>query len=362
MPHATGVSYGYLLPQREPERRLTPISDVLQRIVDNITVVEPTPPCPTVSDVEPIRIEAELGRASTNIHKAAEFRIWSICHHLTRIGDGSGVISKKALKSALARFGISYTRQHLNHLLRIGIGIFWDVSKRSIFIRSRQTVAVNLGQLSPTLFATNRPGNRDMYVSPAGSLEQWEAMIYAAWLMYRQDPTISREQLETLFNRDQNTLRRWEQTRLENIIQIKPNYAQVDLNRLGHITPPADSQVYTAKVFTSAGVEYVTRLFWRLPNTYSVSGIRQHPRKGQARKVRATVNEQFDYPADQRHGGTHNQKRYFTSGDHLRWFMEKHALICYLWRGANKRWVGFWELSMDGFGVTRPGERIMNRS
>ena len=40
MEPATGVSWGYLLPKREPERKLTHVSDVFTRILAHLTVVE----------------------------------------------------------------------------------------------------------------------------------------------------------------------------------------------------------------------------------------------------------------------------------------------------------------------------------
>jgi hypothetical protein len=183
-------------------------------------------------------------------------------------------------------------------------------------------------------------------------------MLYAGWMTYRESPTISRERLEKLFNRSQETLRCWEQDRLENILTIQPNYAQCHDAREIDFLPGEGCFTYTAQVFTKNGTEYVTRLSWRLPNTYQPRGIRQHPRKGQASKVRACVNDALANPLDERHEGTQIAKRYFTSGESLRSYLSKHETIGYLWRGATRRDVGIWEPSTNGFGVTRAGEKM----
>ena len=90
-------------------------------------------------------------------------------------------------------------------------------------------------------------------------------MIYASWLMYREGPTISRIQLEKLFNRTQETIRRWERDRLQSIINIRPNYAQLHDPRAIDFTPPEDRFTYLAEVRTSTGTYIVERLSWRLP-------------------------------------------------------------------------------------------------
>ena len=108
---------------------------------------------------------------------------------------------------------------------------------------------------------------------------------------------------------------------------------------------------------TINGIEPVVRVFWQLPNTYKPHGIRQHPRRGQAGKVRKTANACFNHPANQRRGGKHRLRRYFDSGEGLRTYTAKHHIQGYLWRGENRLGVGMFEPSVDGFGLTRPCER-----
>ena len=210
---------------------------------------------------------------SIGSYRATEFRLWTIGRQLTREADGSGRIAKKAVRAALARFGVQYTRQHLHRLIRAGNGLFWNVSRRWLYLRSPAHVVSEMIHRYPDLAVTNRPGTRDVYLSPTGSLERWEAMLYAGWLTYREGPTISRAALEKLFNRDQTTLRRWEQTRLQETVTIRQNYAQADPRQLT-FTPPAHSQPYVANVYTITGKHQVIRICWRLPNTYEPRGIR----------------------------------------------------------------------------------------
>ena len=229
------------MPQRQPERKLTPLAEVITHILERVVVVEEPTPCPTLPDVDPIRTEPELGRICVGGYKGSEFRLWTVARHITRQADGSGRVSKRRLRAILGQFGVSYTRQHLNRLLKAGDGVFWNLSKRSLHLRTPRIITAKLIAQFPKLAATNRPGVRDVYLSPAGSLEQWEAMIYIGWMTHREAPTISREELERLFNRDQNTLRRWEQSRLSGLIDVRTNYAQADPKKIA-FTPPPHSQ------------------------------------------------------------------------------------------------------------------------
>jgi hypothetical protein len=345
---------GYPLPQRtEAISFETRVQTVVQQFLGRVPVSDESPPA---AEAEPIRTEPELGRICVGGYCGSEFRLWTICRHLTREGDGSGKVSKKALRAILERFGISYTRQHLNRLLAAGNRLFWNLSKRSIYLRNPTYIATRLIALYPDLAVTNRPGVRDVYLSPAGSLEQWEAMIYIGWLTHREGLTISREELERLFNRDQETLRRWEQTRLSGMITVRRNFAQADPRQIP-FTPPLHSQPYVAEVHTASGIETAIRVYWQLPNTYDPHGIRQHPYKGQARKTRKAANNCFDPPADERRGGMHRLKRYFDSGESLRSYTQQHQTQGYLWRGENRQGVGMFEPSENGFGVTTARER-----
>jgi hypothetical protein len=308
-----------------------------------------------------LRVEPEIGRICIGLNKASEYRLYIIARELTRSADGSGKVAKQALRGVLKRYGITYSREHFNRLLRAGNGAFWNLSQKHVYIRSYKSLASKLATLAPELFTTNRPGVRDIYLSPAGSHEQWEAMLYAAWLAYRNNPTIARATLETLFRRSPDTLRRWEQTRLQTVVSVRANDVQCphplheDDRYFDHI--PEHSQPYVAQVHFQGQWQRVIRIRWRTSNTYQVSAIRQHHRRGQASKVRKAINDLFELPAADKRGGTHPLRRYFDNAKHLKDYTAKHDSMGYLWRGENRRGRGIFEINNKGFWFTHANER-----
>ena len=96
----------------------------------------------------------------------------------------------------------------------------------------------------------------------------------------------------------------------------------------------------------------VTRLTWQTCNSYQVKGIRQHPRKGQASKVRNRINDLLDQPASVRRGGLLRFKRYFDTPEGLKRHVNKYGGVYYLWRGENRKGYGIFELNGTGFAVT----------
>lgn len=142
-----------------------------------------------------LRVDPELARVALGLHQASQFRLWIVARHLTRIADGSSKVAKSDLKQAFATYKIKYTRQHLNKLLRDGNGIFWNAGRHHLYLRSGQYVARHLTRQAldshPDLLL-NKLGVNDVYLSPKGSLEQWQAMIYAGWICHRENLVISR--------------------------------------------------------------------------------------------------------------------------------------------------------------------------
>ena len=299
---------------------------------------------PTVTPEVPpeIRVEPELGRAAIALHKAAEYRLYIIAREITRAGDGSGKVPRKVLKQWLRGYGIHYVREHLSRLLKAGEGLFWNRSRRHLYVRNPAHVAAGMAQIEPMVFATNKPGTRDMYLSPSGGLEQWEATLYAGWLAHRENPTIARETLVALFNRSADTLRLWEGKHLGDRLQVRANYAQCphpnleDDRYTDHI--PDHSQAYRGFVRFQGEWAEVTRLYWRTCNTYQIKGIRQHPRLGQARSVRKRLNGMLDQPAEEKRGGRPRCKRYFETAEGVKRYVDKHGGAYYLWRGENRKW------------------------
>lgn len=308
-----------------------------------------------------IRADVELARFSVGLGSASNFRIWVIARHINRLENGSGKVSKKDIKAVLRQFKIDYTRQHINKLFRDGNDLFWNTDRKFLYLHGWKSVARALTQLAvdenPDLLS-NKPGVKEMLLSPAGSLEQWEATIYAGWLAYRNDPKISRESLEKLFNRTPETLRRWEQDHLDGIVTIQTNYTQcADVDTMMKLNPARVSS-YVAK--TPEG--YKVRLIWQSPNTYKTRGIKQHPHKGQAPKVRKAVNEQLQQPDNKWRVGLPVVKLYFDSQKRAKQHIKKHGGIVEMWRGRNKHKHGIYEATQTGTAETNATERVMFRT
>jgi len=315
----------------------------------------------TLPDVSTeIRVEPELGRAAIVLKLAAVYRVFVIAREMTRRGDGSGRATKKALKKELRGYGIDYAREHLSRLLRAGEGLFWNRSRSDLYLFNPARVAAAMAQLDPSVFATNKPGVRDMYISPRGSHETWEARLYAAWLAYRNNPTIARATLETLFGRSADTLRQWEDKHLAGQVAVRRNYTQCPHPNLedGRYSDqiPAHSQAYRGYVRFQGRWREVTRLTWQTCNSYQVKGLRQHPRKGQAAKVRKCINDMLDQPANVRRGGSLRIKRYFDTPEGLKRQVDKYGGVYYLWRGENRKGYGIFELNGTGFRMTQVNE------
>ncbi|MBZ0296231.1 MAG: hypothetical protein K8L99_26970 [Anaerolineae bacterium] len=342
--------YDYPAPPPKKTEKVRRLGDLLSNFSAAFTVVPAVAP--------EIRVDTELGRACIQLNKAALYRLYVIARELTRAESGSGKVSRQQLKAALKAYQIAYTRRHINRLLAQGEGLFWRARQHHLYLLNPARVAVQLAMLEPAIFATNRPGSRDMLLSPVGALEQWEAMLYAGWLAHRSDPTISRAALEGLFWRNQDTLRRWEQQRLDHIITIQANYCQCPNSERFFEEIPVHRLEYVAAVRFKGHVEKEVRLYWRMPNSYHTRTIREYPHKGQARKVREAVNDTLDEPADEKRGGGSTRRRYFENPRHLRKHVEKHGKPGYLWMGVNRYGRRLWEINRDGFLYTHVNERL----
>ena len=313
---------------------------------------------PDVSDA--IRVEPELGRAAIALKLAGLFRLYVVAREMTRRGDGSGRANKQTLREELRGYGVLYTREHFSRLLRAGESLFWNRSRKDLYLYKPARVAAAMAARDPAVFASNKPGVRDMYISPRGSHEAWEASLYAGWLAYRNNPTIARETLAQLFGRSADTLRQWEAQHLTGQVTVRRNYTQCphpnveDARYFNYI--PAHSQAYRGTVRFQGQWRVVTRLYWQTCNSYQVKGMRQHPRRGQAGKVRKAINDVLNQPANARRGGSLRFKRYFETPEGLKRQVDKHGGVYYLWCGENSKGHGIFELNGTGFRQTQVNE------
>jgi hypothetical protein len=323
----------------------------------------------------PVQMDVETARLAVALHRAPQFRLWCIGRELTRAATGDGKLTKKAFYIALKGFGWNITRDHFGRLLKWGKGMFWRIDPRTklVYLNSPCRVVPMLVSLAletnPVLVATNLPGGYDMDVSVSGSHETFEANIYAGWMCFREAPTISRAVLETLFNRDQDTLRRWEQARLKGRLIIRENYAQYDIepNTWDDVIPE-HARPYLARVKNGDVYSLVMRYRWRIPNTYDTIYIRQHHKRGQNRKVSKIVRKLLDqysggFPVPAKAGqptypiGREIKKLYFDDPKRLERYVRKHGVNeRMLWRGEDRHGRGVFEPTLS-YGQTYPNER-----
>jgi len=328
-----------------------------------------------------IRVDPELGRLAIVLKQAHLFRLWCLARDLSKERDAtgqvvgsSGKVRRNALKRQLREIGSLYSDDHLNRLIRRGEGIFWNANRSQLYLRKPAHVAHHLTKqmqaAHPGEMTGNLPGVRDVYVSPAGSLEQWEATLYAGWHCHREDPTIARATLARLFGRTEQTLRNWEQRRLQGVVTPRHNYAQAPIADPFYDLYPEHAQRYATK-------RGEVRVTWQLPNTYCTRHIRQHPHQGQARKVRSSVKDCLsDQPLAL--GGMHRSdpeppaiirrsepdpvgRLYFDNAKRLQRYLKRHGGIRYLWRGERRyKFVrqGIFEATESGWVETEATERL----
>lgn len=365
-PIAAGERKAHPLPKtkapsskKRTQKSSLPFGDLYQRIFGVMPVL-----------TELVRVDWELGRLAIALHRAAEFRLWSIGRDITRQQSGSGVILKAELVKRTETGGIGYTRRHFNRLLAAGEGLFWHVHGEKLYLRSSQKVAQAITEQAREqglLVETNLPGVRDVYVEVYGSLERFEAMLYAAWIAGRgqkRELTISREVLSQLFGRHENTIRRWEKNRLKMLIARRANFAQCpDIDRyFYHI--PAHSQPYVCRVrIDDKPTEEIVRIRWQLPNTYT-SSLKPHAHRGQAGKVRRKVTT--DIPADTKRGGP--CRHYLTPEELKRRFRSRAFRLglkgdvnrpVMVFLGMHQRSKqGMFEITNSGFWFTHANERV----
>ena len=340
---------------------------------DALRLLKPNPILAHIQIVEKperlLRVDPEIGRLCIALDCAAELRLWVVGRELSRQAGGSGVISRKALRNRLAASGVRCTPRHFNRLLAQGAGYFWRLEGKQIYLRAGIKLAPDLVMQAlekGIALGGNLPGVREVYLDVSGTIEGWEAMVYAGWLAhrgYKHDPTIARATLSQLFNRHPNTMRRWEADRLAAIVSKRHNFAQcADPERYFPFLP-SYSQAYVAHIRFKGQVRQEVRLRWQLPNTYH-SEINAHVHRGQASKIRRAVNAVF--PAPEKRGGPlplylptpEKLKRLYRSLKFRLGLLGDVNRPVYLYLGDHCRTgQGMFEITNTGFWFTHPNER-----
>lgn len=373
IPHAPARTIPALpTPPAAPAQRLTTAEQLYKSLFGVLPTIIEAPEAP--KEAATFRIDPELGRLAIALHLSAQLRAWMIIRDEVREAAGSGWIERSRLVEALDAQGIHYTERHLRRLLldtpdhlrekNVSIeGLFWDVTRKRIYMRSWVHVAKGLTSLAQIAqvgrIERNRPGAREMYIPVQGDIEQWEAEVYAAWFAYRNNPVISRAELCVLFGRDKTTLRRWEKTHLQHKLTVVKNFSQCPSYERFYNHIPQHAHTYVAYARHGNRRLKVQRIRWQIPNTYKAGAVKQHYKKGQAAKVRRRVNMvAVTLPADERRGGW--PRLYFDKAETLKQFVDKHpdGEPRYVWRGLNTRDAGIWEINQDGFPLTHHAERV----
>lgn len=303
-----------------------------------------------------VRVDPELARLCIALDLAPQFRLWLALRNET------GWTSLDNVK-----LPVEITPRHLRRILASGEGIFWrrDPAAHRLYLVGIQPLsAVLVAQATPHLIETNLPGMlKDVLLPLHGSLEQFEAFLYSGWLAAKNDPKIARATLCKLFNRDKKTLRRWEKRLGEKKLQRIEAYAQIADPQTQYV--PEHSFAYVAAVRDEPGapIELKVRVAWQLPNTYRTSGIRQHTKRGQGRKVLAKSKISAGLqPLDAKAEGNRRNRYYFENGKRLRSVSRKYGEAIdhrrYLWLGVNRRGYQIYEPSENGYAETHYNERL----
>lgn len=327
------------------------------------------------------RLDPEMGRLSVALSLAHQYRFYVVARQLCRDEGGSGRVLKSELRDQLTYCDVSYTQRHFNRLLSAGEGVFWNSDKKNpdaIYLHSWKRVGLRLVGLAEEQggeIGFNRPGVLQYLVDVSGSLEVWEARLYASWIARRAGDrdglSISRERLSALFGRAPKTIRRWERAHLKKTVGVRFDYEQhpddlrtpdelYDLQ--GYV--PAHANPYQALAPSGC----VTRRRWQRVNTYT-SGIRSHSNNGQARKVRRVVNSAISAETD---GGP--WRLYYTPAAHLkrmksfRFRSGADGDVCepvHVFIGCDRNKRGVWELMLPDPSYPHPQtsacERVMVR-
>jgi len=341
-----------------------PLAKTIIKIAEKMAVNTPVEECPPINTIAG---DPELARLAVALHQAPQFRLWLVLLQMIRETNVNH-LSRAGLKAALSKYKINVSERNLRRWLRRGHGIFWNVTDDYIYFAGYETVAKRLVEMAlkhelTDLINTNRPGKRGMYIDVSGSLQQFEAHIYAAWLAHRENPTIARSTLSVLFNREARILRKWDKLAG---IKVITNEAQFAPDHFPDV--PEHAYMYEAAVGVGRSE---TRFRARMANTYHTPVIKQHGKRGQSRRVYYAVGKYLESvePAgncEQSEGSNAltgglkpTSRRYFANAAKARSSAKhtgKRIRYIALRRDMYKRMV--WDYAPDGVQRTTVGEEL----
>lgn len=325
------------------------------------TLVRPTPSNGARSLA--IRIDPEIARICVALRLDPLLRIWAILKHFG--ARNGGKLTKQAARGLVAQWVSGYTDRHFRRLVGQGDGLFWHVSRQgTIYLIGGEKLSQNVINLAyeqgrgADVVGTNLPGATDVYTPVTGTIEQFRANVYGAWLAYKNDVVISRDRLQALFGRGLDTLLRWERARLQGRLRLQRNIGQAVISGADDYEALAGFIPNNASVKSNHTWKGDVLLTWRMPNSYAVFGF-DSANRGKAQKRRRASNN-CRATIHSRPGETwiFERRRYFGNAEQLSTFQNRRVKHHkgdlypgdhpgYVWRGENRRGLGVYELVAD---------------
>ncbi len=324
---------------------------ILRNMPEMAAPVEECPP------IHMIAVDPELARLAVGLNEAPQFRLWLVLLQMVRETNVNR-ISRTDLEVALPKYGVKVSERNLRRWLKQGHGLFWNVTDQFVYFVGYERVACRLVERAvqknlPDLISTNQPGKRGMYIDVSGSLQRFEANVYAAWLAYRENPTIARSTLSALFNREPRILRQWDR---RGGVDVITNEAQFAPDYFADV--PDHAYMYQAAIGQG---RTETRFRARMVNSYHAPSIRQHGKRGQSRRVFRSVSaylESIEPAGNSEQGRGSNAatgglkptgRRYFADSKRAHSSAKRQGdRQRYIALGVNKHKQMIWEYTADG--------------
>jgi len=228
-----------------------------------------------------IELDYELAAEAIAQYRAPQLCLWATALAYVREHNTGGKISKATLYELLIDGGAIISPRSYRRRLAEGNGDWWNLGKDRFSIRGQKRVtkwltanALAMGRAD--VIDTNAPGARNVSVSIAGTVADFEASCLSSWHYGKADTTenIGRDILTRRFNRSVPTLIDWEtRAGIETVKTIREYEAD---------SPNAPDHAYevTVKVRDPDGtIRWEKRLRSRYTNAYNAPAGRHRERK-----------------------------------------------------------------------------------
>lgn len=265
---------------KKPQTIESKLIEIAEQIANPVQVEE----CPQINEIAG---DPELIRMAIGLKLSVQARLWLVVLQMVRNTNKNRVL-RADLAAALPAYGVNVSERNLRRWMYRGHGLFWELTETHLYFKGYESVALRLVQMAidhklTDLISTNRPGKRYMHIDVSGSLQQFEAQAYAAWVDSRENPTIARSTLCALWNREPRILRKWEK-----LADVNPVRNEAQFHPAHNDDVPEHAYQYQATIGQG---KTETRFRARMVNTYHAPAIKQHSKRGQSRRVFRAVSE-----------------------------------------------------------------------